>query len=194
MTAAFPKAGEIVLFDTEFTAWEGSMQRHWSAPWEHRELVDIGAVRADAADFSIVAEFHRMTVPSVNPNLSEYFTALTGITQGDLAAKAVPLPDLLSDFHAFCAPALAIASNGWDDRVLYETIGLNRLDTEPFIRPFLNLRVPIAQVLSMDKADTTTSKLPALVGLEPQEQTHNGLDDARALARALAKLRSDGRI
>ncbi len=186
--------GEIVLFDTEFTAWEGSAQRSWSEPWEHRELVDIGAVRVQAATFTIVAEFHRMTVPYVNPNLSDYFTAVTGITQQDLEAKAVPLADLLADFHTFCEPARMIASNGWDDKVLYETIGLNGLDTAPFTRPFLNLRLPIAEILQMNKADTTTSKLPIFAGLEPQEKAHNGLDDAKALARALAKLRSDGRL
>lgn len=194
MTGLLPETGEIVLFDTEFTAWEGSQQRLWSEPWEHRELVDLGAVRVSAETFAITGEFHRMTVPTVNSTLSDYFTGLTGITQQDLEAKAVPLPDLLDDFQAFCGPARLIASNGIDDRVLIETVRLNGLDTDPFVRPFLNLRTPIAEVLHIDEAKTTTSQLPALVGLDLQKQIHNGLDDARALARALGKLRQDGRI
>ena len=39
------KGGEFVLFDLEFTAWEGSLERGWSEPWEAREIIQIGAVR-----------------------------------------------------------------------------------------------------------------------------------------------------
>ena len=35
----------FIIFDTEFTAWEGSMQRGWSGQNEHREIVQISAIR-----------------------------------------------------------------------------------------------------------------------------------------------------
>ena len=35
----------FIIFDTEFTAWEGSMERNWSGENEYRELVQISAFR-----------------------------------------------------------------------------------------------------------------------------------------------------
>ena len=37
---------KFILFDTEFTAWEGSQNRNWSLCWEHRELISISALKA----------------------------------------------------------------------------------------------------------------------------------------------------
>ena len=39
----WPSFGTVTIFDTEFTAWEGSQDRNWSEPWEAVELVEIGA-------------------------------------------------------------------------------------------------------------------------------------------------------
>ena len=36
---------QIIIFDTEFTAWEGSAQRNWSFDWEYREIIQIAAVK-----------------------------------------------------------------------------------------------------------------------------------------------------
>lgn len=36
MTFELPE--QFVLFDTEYTGWEGSQERGWSAPGEYREL------------------------------------------------------------------------------------------------------------------------------------------------------------
>ena len=35
----------FVFYDTEYTSWEGAMQRNWSGPNEHRELVQLSAIR-----------------------------------------------------------------------------------------------------------------------------------------------------
>ena len=40
-------ARKLIVFDLEFTAWEGSLARHWLAPGEFKEVVQIGAVRLD---------------------------------------------------------------------------------------------------------------------------------------------------
>lgn len=33
----------FVIFDTEYTTWEGAADRDWTGPGEHREVVQIGA-------------------------------------------------------------------------------------------------------------------------------------------------------
>ena len=35
----------IVLLDTEYTTWEGAQDRNWSGLNEHREIVQIGAIK-----------------------------------------------------------------------------------------------------------------------------------------------------
>ena len=42
---ALPEEAEIVIFDLEYTAWEGSMQRDWGGEGEYRELVQTGGVK-----------------------------------------------------------------------------------------------------------------------------------------------------
>ena len=70
--------GRAVVFDLEFTAWEGSMANRWSRPGEFTELVQIGAVRVDARTFAVEAEMDVLVKPRLNPVLSEYFVQLTG--------------------------------------------------------------------------------------------------------------------
>ena len=38
---------KIIIFDTEFTAWEGSLARNWNGPGEYREIIQIGAILVD---------------------------------------------------------------------------------------------------------------------------------------------------
>jgi hypothetical protein len=48
---------QVVVFDTEFTAWRGSMERNWAGPGEFREIVQIGAVRIDAETLAEAESF-----------------------------------------------------------------------------------------------------------------------------------------
>ncbi len=36
---------EVVILDTEYTGWEGSFERNWSGLDEHREIVQIDAIK-----------------------------------------------------------------------------------------------------------------------------------------------------
>ena len=38
---------EIVIYDTEYTTWEGAQKRNWSGPGEYREVVNIGAIKIE---------------------------------------------------------------------------------------------------------------------------------------------------
>ena len=80
---------EAIIFDTEFTAWRGSMERGWRGPAELREVVQIGAVAIDVDSFEEVASFSVLIKPLHNPVLSDYLVALTRITNERLAAEVV---------------------------------------------------------------------------------------------------------
>src|SRR5882762_1688961 len=63
----------VVVYDLEYTAWEGSQARGWSGPGEHREVVQIGAVRLDPhRGWAETASLARLVRPRINPRLSAY--------------------------------------------------------------------------------------------------------------------------
>jgi inhibitor of KinA sporulation pathway (predicted exonuclease) len=85
------------------------MARGWSRPGEHRELVQIGAVHLDAGKgFSEIAALDIVVRPERNPVLSDYFVALTGITNERVAAEGTDLPAALDALARFPAARRAI--------------------------------------------------------------------------------------
>ena len=84
-TVRFAAPAHVVIFDLEFTAWEGSMESRWMRPGELTEIVQIGAVKLDAASLKEVDAFEMLVKPRVNPVLSDYLVSLTGIGNRQLA-------------------------------------------------------------------------------------------------------------
>ena len=61
-----PLHGPVVVFDLEWTAWEGSRDRNWSGPKEEREIIEIGAVKIDGANgFAETVRFENLVRPSI---------------------------------------------------------------------------------------------------------------------------------
>jgi hypothetical protein len=125
-----PLPRSFILWDTEYTSWEGSMQRNWrgkipgTSQSEHREVIQLSALRVHvqrtpAGDRLIAGDTLRLLVrPAVNSQLSAYVSRLTNITQAELDAKGVPLRAALAQFHRFVARGRAAASGctpllGW---------------------------------------------------------------------------------
>ena len=134
---------ECVLFDTEFTAWEGSKVRKWSLEWEHRELIQLAAVRLkfDAGQAHITATFNEVICPKINPDLSDYIVELTGITQGIVDEMGVDYLSAINLFYEFCHQgSLKTFSWGEDMGVLVENCILNNMETPNFHGGFANLQ------------------------------------------------------
>ena len=83
---------------------KGSMERNWSGENEHRELVQISAIRVKkkGGSISITKKLNLYVKPLINKNLSEYFTKLTGISQDVLDDKALPFKQAIKIFYHFC--------------------------------------------------------------------------------------------
>src|ERR1700761_1208094 len=111
------------IFDLEFTAWPGTMQSRWLRPGEYRELVQIGAVKIDAESFAVLDELNVLSRPRINPVLSDYLTALTGITNEKLAAEGLDFGEAYQRFVDF-AQGGVICAFGRDDLVFAENIRL----------------------------------------------------------------------
>ena len=180
-----PASGVIIIADLEYTSWEGALESGWSAPGQFREIVQIGAVRVDVGDgFAELAHFSVLVRPTINPELSDYFTALTGITNDAVARDGVSLENALVAFADF-AGGDVILTHGRDDLVVGEDCALKDLGNPFADADWRDINPPLRAIT--DKR-LMSSDLPAFFGLGRAENAHDALADARVLARGLAHL------
>lgn len=189
-----PESGPLVLLDTEFTAWEGSMAAGWSRPGEHRELIQIGAVRVDCgAGFAERAAFDRLVRPAINPGLSDYIQDLTGITQAALDRDAAPFAVVYQAFAAFCGTAPILAW-GADGDVIAENRRLTGAAERLPAARYHNLRRWMIDRHGDRFRAVSSAELPTILGLAHRARAHHALEDSRALAAALPELLRQGLI
>ena len=185
--------GKIVIFDLEYTTWEGAMARNWSGEGEYCEIVQIGAVKLDRRnDFCEIATFNRLVRPRVNPQLSDYFVNLTGVTQVEVDENGRPFPEVISDFHAFVGDDTSMVySFGGDEKFVYLNCGLHKISCPIGPRQFRDI-MPIFQI-ALDKGlePLTTGQLPELVDFTPPGRAHDALADVRCTAAALRIIKAD---
>jgi len=181
-----------VIFDLEFTAWPGSLQRRWSAPGEFREIVQIGAVLVLPADNYIeTAHFCRLVRPRRNPVLSRYFIELTGITQEAVDRSGEEFNRVLADFAAFAGETAPLISNGADGAVVLENCRLLGLTCPIPPARFQDIGPSLAAVLGC-RGHVTSGDLPRLVAGVPALPAHDALADARMITAAVRRLTADG--
>ena len=188
-----PRSGEMVVFDLEWTAWEGSLARNWSGPGEYREVIQIGAVRLDAAGFDLLAVLDRLVLPVRNPVLSDYIMKLSGLTNERMQAEGVSLETALAEFEAF-AGGRPLWCNGGDAAVLRDNCALQALPCPVTTGSIGNLRPMLARATGLPSSRLVSCELPVLLGIVPAPDRHTGIGDAIAIARALAVLRKRGTL
>ena len=116
----------FILYDTEFTCWEGSMERNWTGKDEHREIIQIGALKINNS-FEIIEKLDICIKPSINNQLSEYCKNLTNIEQRNID-NACSFSEGLSIFNKFCESGkIKCWSWGNDMDVVLENVKLNGL-------------------------------------------------------------------
>ena len=197
----WPDSGHVVVFDLEYTAWEGSRERSWSGDWEHREIVQIGAVLVDAAaGFEQIDSFNRFIKPIRNPLLSNYFTALTGIDQTTVDNEGTLFVEAYSEFVQFVGDVEVLFANGTDGEVLRENCKLNNMGYVFERGRIINIRSKIASEVServgqkynfIDSCD-----LIDVLGCSTStdDSGHNALADAKKIVFALRELRRHSAI
>lgn len=188
----FPDDGAVIIADLEYTSWQGALERNWSGPNEHREVVQIGAVRLDAGDgFAEREAFEMLVRPTVNPELSDYFIELTGIDNAALATRGATLAAALKDFARF-ADGAAILTIGADIDVVTESCGLTDIDNPVPEARWIDI-APTLKVL-LGQRHVRSAEIPGLLGLPVEGPAHDALADARAIAAGMRHLRAQERI
>jgi inhibitor of KinA sporulation pathway (predicted exonuclease) len=188
-----PLTGRLVIYDTEFTAWEGSWQRGWSGMGEHRELIQIGAVVLDGDNgFTELDSFDILLKPIWNPQLSDYIISLTGITQSMVDAHGTTVFKALSKFAKFCGDMPAY-SYGNDADILRENCDLNHLSHPAHPGGFADIR-PYLDAVGVETSQYSSGTVHRAVGATMNGHVHNALFDVRSIATTLRILRERGQL
>jgi inhibitor of KinA sporulation pathway (predicted exonuclease) len=178
-----------VVFDLEFTAWEGSMAAYWLRPGEFQEIVQIGAVKVDE-NFNAGESFDMLVRPRINPVLSPYLERLTGITNDAMRAKGVDFAGAYRAFLAFC-DGLPVVAFGRDDLVFIDNLRLYGISDAPPLPPYLDVRTWMAEQ-GLDMRGLHACDVAPAAGVSFSGHRHNGLDDAVSVAAGIAALIARG--
>lgn len=181
---------EAVIFDTEYTAWEGSQRRNWTAPGEFREIVQIGAIQVDIETFDETAAFTVLVKPTLNPVLSAYISELTGITQNEIDTQGVSLNCAVERFLSFCG-GRSIYCYGSDGLIIAKNLALAGLrGAWPGLRSH-NIGVWMAQQ-GLDVLRLNSGRLAEAAGATFEGREHDALGDCRSILAAVKALTARG--
>ncbi len=180
---------EIVVFDTEFTTWEGAKERNWSGDFEHRELVQIAAKKINLRTESVIDSFELFIKPTINPILSEFFIQLTGISQTQIDENGI---DFATGYKKFVSwsddlPKFAYNRREYhpaDLSVLQENMELYNLPYEIPQNEYGNLAA-VYQSVGIDTYQYSSGELFRAFGLELDGHVHNAMHDVDSLVACL---------
>lgn len=180
----FPSAPkQVVIFDTEYTTWEGAFERNWDRPGEYQEIVQIGAVRVDVEDLAERDSIVICIKPVKNPKLSAYFISLTGVTQRTVDENGITYADALKQFMEW-SEGLPLYSWGGDREVMKGNAALVGIPFPVEDTRFFDVR-KIFQEHGISVEDYMSSTIPTAFGEESAENAHDALNDARSILRGL---------
>lgn len=182
MSSILPK--EFIIFDTEYTTWEGAMERGWNGENEFKEIVQIGAIRV--VDLKEVDTLLIYVKPIKNPELSDYFKLLTKITQAEVDTKGVSLTQAFKQLSNW-AENTPLYSYGHDGVVMKSNADL--INT-PFLfqsDQFNDVRNIFIEA-GVDTSKYMSGTIPKAFGLIPPPDSHDALNDARSILMALQEV------
>jgi len=180
---------EFVIWDTEFTSWEGTHLRAWSGPTEHKEIIQLCALRVSRQgnELEVKSSLCLYVKPSINPLLSDYIINLTGTTQEDIDIRGHSLQQALIQYEEFCRAKdggyVTQMSWGPDSHVVDECIELQKLnaaDYEPLLNECRDIRDFFRDhsIVTKRYSSGTVSKA---VGLGADGATHNATWDCESI-------------
>lgn len=177
----------LVIFDTEFTAWQGSAERKWSESWEFREVIQLSAVKLIWNGYLYENEqtFDELVTPKINPILSDYIVNLTGIKQTTLDECGLNFAEALTLLHQFCSDGkTSVYSWGNDIGVLHENCMLNHCTMPSFEKGFVNLRQVILEN-NIEGGNLASGEIAQHFGYYVKGHSHNALHDVKSITLGL---------
>lgn len=175
----------VIVWDTEYTTWDGAMERGWSGAGEHRELVQLAAQRVDLDSSDIQDVMDIFVRPVRNPQLSDCFINLTQITQQQVNEQGLSFAAAYQAFKSFAGDTPCF-SYGMDCVILQEGCVLNNIPYD--LRcPFLDATVFIKNA-GIDVRQYTSGTVSKAFGIDLSGHVHNAMHDVNSLTQALCAL------
>ena len=185
----------FIIYDTEYTTWDQALQERWAEPWQHREIVQIGAIRVDKKTMKEIDSFNVYTKPVRNPVLSDFFIDLTKITNEQIAAEGIPFGEGLVKFLDFCTGDVAYAY-GWDEVIIGENIAWHDLHPYPIASASFADIAPYIRKVDPNTKGINSGNLASFLNLpiDGGIHAHNALHDCRSILAVLKHGVSDLKI
>jgi inhibitor of KinA sporulation pathway (predicted exonuclease) len=179
-----------VVYDLEFTAWEGSMRHRWLRPGEFKEVVQIGAVKVDPLNLKVLDTFSVFVRPRINSGLSPYLERLTGITTEILREQGCDFAAAYGAFLDF-AHGGACAAFGRDELVFEENLRLYGLAAPADVPEFRDLR-PWFRANGIETRGLHSCDIGPKLGVPLEGQAHNALADSLSVVSGMQVLVARG--
>ncbi|WP_029407160.1 exonuclease domain-containing protein [Thiomicrorhabdus sp. Milos-T2] len=180
---------QIIIYDTEFTAWPGSSQRGWSEDWEFKEIIQFSAhlISITQNKINTTKILNLYIKPRINTQLSHYITELTNIKQQDIDT-GINSEQLFEKLKSFSKDgSIPFFSWGNDLHVLKETAHLNQLDIN-WLKSY-DLR-PIFQDFNLSK-NISSGVLYQHFNLNLNLHEHNAEHDTISLVESLKHIQQN---
>ncbi|MEK7658960.1 MAG: 3'-5' exonuclease [Patescibacteria group bacterium] len=184
----FDLKSSIIIFDTEYTTWEGAPEREWGDLGEHRELVQIGAIKINTQTLKEVESFEIFIKPHINPILSPFFVKLTGITQKIVDEKGVDFSTAWRHFVNWIGGDSVYSFGDNDIAAIEENCKLFNVPLLVKKKRFINI-CNLFEKYGIDTDRYHSSTIVKAFGKKPRSKAHNGLSDARSILDGLALLK-----
>lgn len=181
---------QIIIYDTEFTAWPGSSKRGWSEDWEFKEIIQFSAhlINITQNQVNTVNILNLHIRPSINVELSNYIINLTNIQQ-DQVDNGISSEQLFKTLKSFSKNgSIPLFSWGNDLHVLTETANINKLEIS-WLKSY-DLR-PIFEGFNLDKS-ISSGILYKHFNLNLDLHEHNAEHDTISLVESLKHIQQQG--
>jgi len=189
-------SSHIAILDLEWTSWEGAHARNYSHPCEHREIVQFGLLKLiDDDDLPVIDSLELFVQPRINPDLSNYFIELTGITQATVEEKGTPFETAFQRFQDFLGDDTAsVCSYGRDGAIVRMNCNYNDIHWPFHNDIFHNVCGLICEYLGVPNHKFYSGDLWKAFGFPCPGAAHDALNDCHNVAEALRILRQAGRF
>lgn len=167
---------QFIIYDLEATCWRSR------AP-KKVEVIEIGAVKVNEF-LEITDEFCAFIRPMLHPQISDFCTQLTSITQSDIE-DAPAFDEAVADFESWIAPnevrTVLMSWGEFDKRQLLHDSDLHHLEL-----PWLRYHACLQHHYSKWKGSKNQIGLKSALkmeGLSYSGTQHRAIEDARNMAR-----------
>jgi inhibitor of KinA sporulation pathway (predicted exonuclease) len=157
-------------------------------PRQQMEIIEIGAVLQSSQTFEIESEFQTFIQPVRHPELTEFCTRLTGITQENVAG-APPFREALDAMKQWMysfGDSLFCSWGDYDRHQFLQDCDFHHVGY-PFRSGHLNLKAEFSRALGHKKKLDIAEAVRHL-GMDFEGTHHRGLDDARNIARIVRRV------